>query len=272
MGFERPLRMAITPAIVVVLTAPRPTSKTPSFPWAGAISDGCFTEGIYQPASGSRQLAHDRRPQDKRHRQMAGGYHESGMTIIFKMLKKRSGRSMDPLHVSMTGVKMGERFVMIGCDDRALMAGLAAKVGPEWRRRRWPRSTKTSAQRATTRRREDRRADRRAADRRRDVVVRRATRSTWSWSTTRAAASRRNRRRSIVVPARSAARRARRWTDRSRRRTRRRYVRPRRARPTALHCRGADDGGIQAGESVGRARRLPVCRRPESRPRIAATS
>lgn len=36
---------------------------------------------------------------------------------------------MDPLHVSMTGVKMGERVLMIGCDDRALMAGLASKVG-----------------------------------------------------------------------------------------------------------------------------------------------
>ncbi len=51
------------------------------------------------------------------------------MTIIFKMLKKRSGRNMDPLHVSMTGVKMGERFLMIGCDDRALISGLASKVG-----------------------------------------------------------------------------------------------------------------------------------------------
>ena len=36
---------------------------------------------------------------------------------------------MDPLHVSMTGVKMGERFLMIGCDDRALLSGLAAKTG-----------------------------------------------------------------------------------------------------------------------------------------------
>lgn len=36
---------------------------------------------------------------------------------------------MDPLHVSMTGVKMGERFLMIGCDDRSLIAGLASKVG-----------------------------------------------------------------------------------------------------------------------------------------------
>ncbi|MGH9383232.1 MAG: class I SAM-dependent methyltransferase [Vicinamibacterales bacterium] len=51
------------------------------------------------------------------------------MTILFKLLRKRAGRTIDPLHVSMTGVKMGERFVMIGCDDRALIAGLASKVG-----------------------------------------------------------------------------------------------------------------------------------------------
>ena len=36
---------------------------------------------------------------------------------------------MDPLQVSMTGVRMGERFLQIGCDDRSLLAGLAAKVG-----------------------------------------------------------------------------------------------------------------------------------------------
>lgn len=36
---------------------------------------------------------------------------------------------MEPLHVSMTGVRMGERFVQFGCDDARLLAGLAAKVG-----------------------------------------------------------------------------------------------------------------------------------------------
>lgn len=51
------------------------------------------------------------------------------MTIIFKMLKKRGGSGMEPLHVSMTGVRMGERFLMIGGDDRVLLAGLASKVG-----------------------------------------------------------------------------------------------------------------------------------------------
>lgn len=38
-------------------------------------------------------------------------------------------RALDPLQVAMTGVRMGERFLQIGCDDRALLAGLGAKVG-----------------------------------------------------------------------------------------------------------------------------------------------
>lgn len=37
MGFASPFRMAKTPAMVVVLTAPSPTSRTPSLPLAGAI-------------------------------------------------------------------------------------------------------------------------------------------------------------------------------------------------------------------------------------------
>jgi hypothetical protein len=41
----------------------------------------------------------------------------------------RRSRQMDPLHVTMTGVKMGERFLQIGCDDVALLGGLASKVG-----------------------------------------------------------------------------------------------------------------------------------------------
>ena len=36
---------------------------------------------------------------------------------------------MDPLQVSMTGVRMGERFLQVGCHDKALLSGLAAKVG-----------------------------------------------------------------------------------------------------------------------------------------------
>jgi hypothetical protein len=41
----------------------------------------------------------------------------------------RRHRQMDPLHVTMTGVRMGERFLQLGCDDASLLGGLAAKVG-----------------------------------------------------------------------------------------------------------------------------------------------
>jgi ubiquinone/menaquinone biosynthesis C-methylase UbiE len=52
------------------------------------------------------------------------------MMFLLRMLtRRRGGQTMDPLHVSMTGVRMGERFLQIGCHDRALLAGLAAKVG-----------------------------------------------------------------------------------------------------------------------------------------------
>src|SRR5215471_21635818 len=44
-GLARPLRIASTPAIVVVLTAPRPTSMIPSFPSAFSMVFGCFTIG-----------------------------------------------------------------------------------------------------------------------------------------------------------------------------------------------------------------------------------
>jgi SAM-dependent methyltransferase len=52
------------------------------------------------------------------------------MIFLLRMLmRKGRGGSMDPLHVSMTGVRMGERFLQIGVHDKALLAGLAAKVG-----------------------------------------------------------------------------------------------------------------------------------------------
>ena len=42
-GFARPRRTASTPAIVVVLTAPIPTRRMPSFPAGSAIFGGFFT-------------------------------------------------------------------------------------------------------------------------------------------------------------------------------------------------------------------------------------
>jgi len=46
---------------------------------------------------------------------------------FFRTLRQQ--RHLDPLHVTMTGVRMGERFLQIGCDDTALLGGLARKVG-----------------------------------------------------------------------------------------------------------------------------------------------
>ena len=51
------------------------------------------------------------------------------MFLLRMLLRRGGGRSMDPLQVSMTGVRMGERFLLIGCHDKALLSGLAAKVG-----------------------------------------------------------------------------------------------------------------------------------------------
>ena len=51
------------------------------------------------------------------------------MMFLLRMLGRGRGPAMDPLQVSMTGVRMGERFLQIGCHDRALLSGLAAKVG-----------------------------------------------------------------------------------------------------------------------------------------------
>jgi hypothetical protein len=51
------------------------------------------------------------------------------MFLLRMLMRNKGGSSMDPLHVSMTGVRMGERFLQIGCYDKALLSGLAAKVG-----------------------------------------------------------------------------------------------------------------------------------------------
>jgi len=51
------------------------------------------------------------------------------MMFLLRMLTRKGGRAMDPLHVSMTGVRMGESFLQIGCNDKSLLSGLAQKVG-----------------------------------------------------------------------------------------------------------------------------------------------
>src|SRR6187200_1510430 len=123
-GLARPLRMAMTPAIVVVLTAPRPTRRMPNFPWAGAISEACFTLEIYHHRESPMEVpgAFDRRS-------TAGTIMNPMMFLLRMLMRQKGGGAMDPLHVSMTGVRMGERFLQIGCYDTSLLAGLAAKVG-----------------------------------------------------------------------------------------------------------------------------------------------
>jgi hypothetical protein len=46
--------------------------------------------------------------------------------MLFKFFRQPA---IDPLQVSMTGVRMGERFLLVGCDDAVLLAGLGAKAG-----------------------------------------------------------------------------------------------------------------------------------------------
>ena len=46
--------------------------------------------------------------------------------MLFKFFRQPA---IDPLQVAMTGVKMGEKFVLVGCDDPVLLAGLGAKTG-----------------------------------------------------------------------------------------------------------------------------------------------
>ena len=45
------------------------------------------------------------------------------------MFKFRRMRSMDPLQVAMTGVRMGERYLQVFCHDGTLTRGLASKTG-----------------------------------------------------------------------------------------------------------------------------------------------
>jgi len=89
--------MAITPAMVVVLTAPSPTRRIPSFPFAGAISAGLDTGKNY--------------------------------IIIGWMLP--APRKTDPymLVTGMASVKMGHHLVQIGCAHGGRLGAIAVNVG-----------------------------------------------------------------------------------------------------------------------------------------------
>ena len=58
------------------------------------------------------------------------------MILLRTLMKKGRGRPMDPLHVSMTGVRMGERFLQIGCHDLAFWQGSRRRWAERQRRRR----------------------------------------------------------------------------------------------------------------------------------------
>src|SRR5215510_10611289 len=97
-GGASPLRMAITPAMVVVLTAPRPTSSTPSLPRAGAISTGGVTTGHYIMAK-------------------------------MRLFLRESNVGREPLAVSMSSVRSGERVLQIGVNDPHIVNAIAGKTG-----------------------------------------------------------------------------------------------------------------------------------------------
>jgi tRNA A58 N-methylase Trm61 len=58
-----------------------------------------------------------------------GFLYDGRVMFLLRLLTRKRGSAMDPLQVSMTGVRMGERVLQIGCHDRSLLAGLASKVG-----------------------------------------------------------------------------------------------------------------------------------------------
>src|SRR6185503_15245421 len=101
-------RIASTPAMVVVATAPRPTSITPSLPRAGATSSGGVTTGDYIIPNAPEPSADE----DE-----------------MRMFLRKSRVERDPLAVTMSGVRLGERALQIGEGDLRVMALIAARTG-----------------------------------------------------------------------------------------------------------------------------------------------
>lgn len=94
--------------MVVVATAPRPTSNTPSLPRAGATSDGGVTIGHYIiPAAPESSADKDE----------------------MRMFLRKSRVQRDPLAVTMSGVRLGEKTLQIGAGDIRVMALIAARTG-----------------------------------------------------------------------------------------------------------------------------------------------
>ena len=126
-GLARPLRMAMTPAMVVVLTAPRPTSRMPSLPRAGAMSTGVGTNENYIAVS-SQQSAVDRRlPTADCRLPTADWATLHCPSMLMNPFTRRAETHL--LAVSMTGVKMGDRVAFVGCAHGGRLAAIASKVG-----------------------------------------------------------------------------------------------------------------------------------------------
>jgi SAM-dependent methyltransferase len=99
MGLARPFRIAITPAMVVVLTAPRPTSKMPSLPPAGSMDRPLVTGENY-------------------------------IIRIETMLKRLfKARTLPNAPLAMVGAKAGDRVLVVGARHPDVAAELARVTG-----------------------------------------------------------------------------------------------------------------------------------------------
>jgi SAM-dependent methyltransferase len=99
--------------MVVVLTAPMPTSRTPSFPVASAIFEGFFTTAHYIIVP----------MRDWRRAGAAARVTQQNVMAWFR------NSTTEPLTVAMSGIKLGDRLLVVGCSDPALIAGAGIKAG-----------------------------------------------------------------------------------------------------------------------------------------------
>src|SRR5687768_7167815 len=111
-GVARPFRTAMTPAMVVVLTAPSPTRRMPNLPFAGAIS-GVFTAGNYIICGSCRSCG-------------SRGIRPARRRIVFF---NRKPEQKHALAIAMTGVNLGDRLLQVGCTDASLSGAIGSKVG-----------------------------------------------------------------------------------------------------------------------------------------------
>ena len=103
-GFASPRRMAITPAIVVVLTAPMPTSRMPSFP----LQVLRFSADFSQPGTISSERA------DGRTCDVPSAARDAMQAFVKKSRSRPLSRRR------WLGVKLGDRCWSSGCSDPAL--------------------------------------------------------------------------------------------------------------------------------------------------------